>query len=907
MMMRTVGCLEVDTIVAFIEARMAPDGVEQMEAHLSGCASCRARLSLAIAASPVSRRARPTARQPERPAARVALARGTAIGRYTVLELLGRGGMGEVYAAYDPELDRKVALKILHAGEAAGDERRRGRLLHEAKAIAKLHHPNVVVVHDAGTVDDRVFLAMEHVDGRTLAAWLAEPPRARREMLDVFIAAGRGLAAAHAAGLVHRDFKPQNVMVGHDGDVRVMDFGLARAIGAEPDASETTAAPAGTTEAEAPAPLPLTRTGELVGTPLYMAPEQFRAQRTDARTDQFSFCVALYQALHGAHPFASSELGELMAAVTEGRVQPPPARSPVPPRLRRILLRGLAADPAARWPSMDALISALSYDPARSRKRWLVGAAVVVLVAGGIAALRAPRRGESLCRGGPDRLAEAWELPGGAGAAHPRRDALRAAFVKTGGGSAAETWERTAHIIDGYVGEWLRMYGDACAATQIRGDQSTQVLDLRMGCLSDRLAHVKALADVFAGANTAVVENAVPAASVLPPLDRCADVQQLQAAVPLPDDPEVRARVEALKRDLAHVRALGDSGQCAAAATVGRDLVASAEKVGYLPLLAESLNAAATRSGSECMRAEEMIAMNRRAALAGLASHDDEAAAEGAIIAAHILADRTSQIGEARTWIDLADAILRGMSRPPWTLESWHLKALASVRQKEGDVAGALEASRGAGVLIEKNEGVENLEYAILLSNIGVIFAGQKRFAEALPYYRQTEQITLRAVGEHVFVATALVNQAEALIGLGRYEEARAAASRAFEIYRRADSAPPYQALATTMLGEALSGLGRMTESAAALEKAVTMFGGDRSLYAYEARFALARSLWSRPEAHERALALAREARDGYQQAPDGKAEAAEVASWLDAHKSGRATGSGRRRCRSRPSSRGSP
>jgi len=888
MMVRTVGCLEVDMIVAFIEARMTPDGVKQMEAHVSSCAACRERLSLAIAASPISRRIGGPAPPQKSVAERVALARGTAIGRYTVLELLGRGGMGEVYAAYDPELDRKVALKILHTGEAAGDERSRGRLLHEAKAIAKLHHPNVVVVHDAGTVDDRVFLAMEYVDGQTLAAWLAERPRARREILDVFVAAGRGLAAAHAAGLVHRDFKPQNVMVGHDGDVRVRDFGLARAIDAEPDAPAPTAAPVLTAEGEARAALPLTRTGELVGTPLYMAPEQFRAQRTDARTDQFSFCVALYQALYGAHPFASSGLGELMAAVTEGRVQPPPAKSAVPPRLRRILLRGLAADPATRWPSMDVLISALSHDPARLRKRWLVGAAAVVLVAGGVAALRAPRRGESLCRGGPDRLAEAWELPGGAAAAYPRRDATRAAFAATGLGSAAETWDRAARIVDKYAGDWLRMYGDACEATHIRGDQSTQVLDLRMSCLSDRLAHVKALADVFAGANTAVVANAVGAASVLPSLDRCADVEQLRAAVPLPDDPAVRARVGVLKRELAHVRALGESGQCAAAATAGHDLVASAEKVGYLPLLAESLNAMSSRSGSECLGAEEMIPMSERAALAGLTSHDEEAAAEGAIMAAHMLADRTSKIGEARVWIDLSDAILRGMSHPPWTLESWHLKALAEVRQKEGDIAGALEACRKAGLLIEKNEGTENLEYAILVSNMGVILAAQKRFAEALPYYRQTEQITRRAVGEHVFLATTLFNQAEALIGLGRYEEARAAASRAFEIYGRADAAPFYRGLALTMLGEALSGLGRTTESTATLEKALTMFGAGRSLFAYEARFALARSLWSRPEDHAHALALAHESRDGYQQLSDGRAQAAEVASWLATREGGR-------------------
>jgi tetratricopeptide (TPR) repeat protein len=757
-------------------------------------------------------------------------------------------------------------------------------LLREAKAIAKLRHPNVVVVHDAGTVDDRVFLAMEYVDGQTLAAWLAECPRARREILAVFAAAARGLAAAHAAGLVHRDFKPQNVMVGRDGDVRVMDFGLARAIDAEPDAQTVTPAAPADTDATLAA-VQLTRTGELLGTPLYMAPEQFRAQRTDARTDQFSFCVALYQALYGAHPFASGGLGELMAAVTEGRVQPPPAKSAVPPWLRRVLLRGLAADPAGRWPSMDALVAALSHDPARLRKRWLLGSAAVLLVAGGVWALRTPRRAESICRGGPNRLAKAWQLPGAASATDPRRNAMRAAFVKTGAAHADEAWDRAAGIIDRYGTSWLRMYGDACEATQVRGEQSTQVLDLRMSCLSDRLAHVKALADVFAGANAAVVENAVGAANALPPLDRCADVQLLRAVVPPPDDPKVRARVEVLKRDLAHVKALGDSGQCAVAAAAGRALVADAEKLDYLPLLAESLNAAASRAGPQCLPPQEMLAMGRRAALAGLASHDEEAAAEGALAATVVHADRTSELGEARIWLDVADAILRGMSHPPWSLESYYLEGLAVVREKEGDLDGAIETYQRAGAIIEKNEGGENAEYAIAMNNIGVMRAAQKRFAEALSYYRQAEQITVRVAGIHAFAGLTLGNQAEALNALTRYEEARVTAQRAFEIFRGEDSAPYYRAFALTELGEALNGLGRTAEAETELEKAAGLFGDDRSLYACEARFALARTLWAQPPKRPRARAVARAARDGYQRLSDGKSKAVEVATWLATHR----------------------
>jgi tetratricopeptide (TPR) repeat protein len=796
-----------------------------------------------------------------------------------VVELVGRGGMGEVYAAYDPKLNRRIALKLLD--ERATSPRSVVRFSREAQSIARLSHPNVVAIYDTGTVDDRVFLAMEYVDGQTLAVWLASRPRTWREILDVFSAAGRGLAAAHAAGLVHRDFKPQNVMVGRDGVVRVMDFGLARAIDAEPDLAENASAAITDIGSAEAAPVPLTRTGELLGTPLYMAPEQFRARRTDARTDQFSFCVALYEALHGTHPFPTAALGELMAAVTEGRVQAPATKSAVPPWLRRILLRGLASDPAGRWPSMDALIAALSHDPARARNRWLLGVAATALVACGFWASRAPRRVESVCRGGPARLAEAWELPGDDASAHPRRDATRAAFAKTGEPKADETWDRASRIIDKYANGWLRMYGDACEATHVRGEQSTEVLDLRMNCLTDRLNRVKALADIFGEANTNVVENAVGAAGAMPPLDRCADIQQLRAAVPLPEDPKLRARVEVLKLDLAHVQALGDSGQCTAAAAAGGELIASAGKLGYQPLLAESLNAVASRAGLECLPPGEELAMARRAALVGIASHEEEAAAEGALTVALAETDRTSQLNDAQVWIDLADAILAAMSHPPWTLRAWYLEALAALREKQGDLAAAIESCQSARQLIEKNEGTENVHYAKVLNNIGVALGDQKRWTEALSYFRQAYEIGARVSGKHAFAAFSLCNQAEMLNELGRYEEARVAAEGSFEVFGRESSAPYYRASALTQLGEALTGLRRTTEARAALERAIDLFG-DGSLSASDARFALARTLWSsQPPNRARSLALAHEARDDYQRLPDGKAKAAKASAWL--------------------------
>ena len=236
------------------------------------------------------------------------LPRGASIGRYVVIDRIGEGGMGVVYAAYDPELDRRVAIKLLQASER-GDRSTEGRarLLREAQAIARIAHPNVVGVHDVGTFGDGIFVAMEYVEGTTLRAWLAERPRAAREILAMFLQAGRGLAAAHAKGLVHRDFKPDNVIVGNDSRARVLDFGLAQAVaGSEAFAQSRVVPPSAESGPSLSLETPLTQTGVLMGTPLYMAPEQFLGKKTDSRTDQYSFCCALLEALWGEHPIAAS-------------------------------------------------------------------------------------------------------------------------------------------------------------------------------------------------------------------------------------------------------------------------------------------------------------------------------------------------------------------------------------------------------------------------------------------------------------------------------------------------------------------------------------------------------------------------------------------------------------------------
>ncbi len=357
------GCLDDETVVGFVDGTLAPDAVATVETHINGCADCRAVVAQAAQFVRPDEAATPAS----------ALAAGMTISRYVIRGPLGAGSAGVVYAAYDPKLRRPVAVKILVSGGERGSSGYAVRkdLLHEAQAMARLSHPNVVNVHDAGGLGDDLFLVMEYVEGQTLTRWLAERPRRWQDVLRAFLDAGRGLEAAHAAGLIHRDFKPDNVLVATDGRVRVTDFGLAKL--ARPSAST---------------PAPVLIDGEstgtaLAGTPAFMAPEQFNGAPADARSDQFSFCVSLFVALFGNHPFGTPRW---MKENLPPQVPPPPARSPVPPRLFALLVRGLDPDRERRYPSMTELLAALEAVLRRRRVfvAWAVASTILAAAAGGM-------------------------------------------------------------------------------------------------------------------------------------------------------------------------------------------------------------------------------------------------------------------------------------------------------------------------------------------------------------------------------------------------------------------------------------------------------------------------------------------------------------------------------------------
>ncbi|WNG53475.1 protein kinase [Archangium gephyra] len=362
------GCPDENVLAGFASGALSHEDTPRLEQHLDGCAACRALVAaVAAEASRPGDSHAPTCLDtgvptlPMHPGA-PSLEPGSHVGRYLIEGLLGEGGMGVVYAARDPALGRTVALKLLRPG--GGGEEGRARLVREAQAMARLSHPNVLPLFELGTEGGSVFLAMERVEGPTLAGWLRERERPWREVLTLFLQAGEGLAAAHRAGLVHRDFKPANVLVGADGRPRVTDFGLVRHE-ATADAAPPGDAGAGDT-GEA-----LTRAGAAPGTPAYMSPEQLAGREVDARGDQFSFCVALHEALYGIRPFDARARG----GARWSRV-PVPRGPRLPRSVRAAMERGLSLSPEARFPSMDALLVALAPP---SGPRWLP---VVTVVAG---------------------------------------------------------------------------------------------------------------------------------------------------------------------------------------------------------------------------------------------------------------------------------------------------------------------------------------------------------------------------------------------------------------------------------------------------------------------------------------------------------------------------------------------
>ncbi len=761
------------------------------------------------------------------------LSQGTAFGRYLVVRKLGQGGMGVVYLAYDPELDRGVALKVLQPGARAADrEQARGRLVREAQAMARLSHPNVVPVYDVGAVGERVFVAMEHVDGLTLGAWLRQAQPAWPRVLEAMIGAGRGLAAAHDAGIVHRDFKPDNVMIDAQGRPRVMDFGLARAaeddagvptqreaitgahasVGAseEPGASSSGS---GSLSGSSAAMGSLTRTGFVLGTPAYMAPEQHFGAPPEPASDQFGFCVALYEALYGERPFAGATPTEVVQAAMARAVRPAPASSRVPGWLRRVVLRGLSPQPHERWPSMHALLDELVARP-RDASRVRAGLATLGLlaaVAGGSAWLQAGG-GDDPCGGGEEALASAWD--------EARAQAVHDAFTATGLAFADEAAGQAVAGVDAWGARWVAGHRDACEATHVRREQSGAGLDLRMRCLQDRRRALGALVGVLTSADAGTVESAAQSVAGLPEPAACADLEVLAAGVPRPDDPAARERVEEIMAVLERVDALLvaarfgearealDGARTAAAglehAPVEVELGAREgrllEAEGKLDDAVGVLEQALWRAESLGMDALEASLATDLVWLDGVERNRHERGEAWATLAAAKQA-RVGASPEPRARLlrwrgDLADAQGR------YDEASQHYEAALSLLQAEDD---------------------RSVAYLHALGDFGKTHFRAGRLSQAAEAFERAAVLAEAVLGPwHPDVAKLRGNSASALHGLGEHAKARAAFE---DVLRRLEAAygPDHLAVATvlTNLGNAYYRTDDLDAAVAAARRAI--------------------------------------------------------------------------------------
>ncbi|HXU71221.1 MAG TPA: serine/threonine-protein kinase [Polyangia bacterium] len=618
------------------------------------------------------------------PAGDVGLRPGDRIGRYVLISSVGQGGMGVVFLAYDPELDRKVALKLLRIGKLGATGKQ--RLLREAQALARLSHPNVVPVYDVGTLDQQAFVAMEYVEGQTLKRWL-KTPRPWREVVAVMKDAGRGLAAAHAAGLVHRDFKPDNVLIGVDGRVRVVDFGLAREV-------EDLSNPSGVTPADRPDGRPVrfpklsmeitserprdshhslsqvTRADQIIGTPAYMAPEQVVNRACDDRADQFSFGVTFYEALYRQRPYDTTDTidGEALVTIAAKRTgaprsiaAEPPRGSDVPSWVQKIVMRALSHDPIHRFPTMDALLAALDKDPALARRRVFTAVAmIVVLGLGAVGFVRGQAAKRRMCEGALDEVHKAWSPE--------TRERVRLAFAKTNLSYADLAATTVGKLLDQFAVDWSNQYKDACEATRVRGEVSEDVLDLRMACLDDRLKELSALASVMEHPDNDTVQEAPRAARALSPVTECADIAALKAETPRPRDEHQAKRVDELKRRLAAMQAQHAVGKNLEALKLGEPLLVDARAVGWQPLVAE-VELWIGRAGADQGDDKKSIPGFKEAFAAALAGRDDKTLKEAAARLAQEYIYK-NQMSDFDYWEEVARAALtRGTPDPH--LESW--------------------------------------------------------------------------------------------------------------------------------------------------------------------------------------------------------------------------------------------
>ncbi|MCH9687743.1 MAG: tetratricopeptide repeat protein [Deltaproteobacteria bacterium] len=770
------------------------------------------------------------------------------VGRYPILSRLGQGGMGVVYSAYDEDLDRKVAVKVVLGSRESSTAH--DRMRREAQAMARLSHPNIVSVHEVGEHQGQVYIAMEFVRGHSLDVWAREHARGWAEIVAVYRLAGRGLQAAHEVDLVHRDFKPHNVMVGDNGDVKVLDFGLAR------DERSFTRELLSPTEASSLLDRPLTRTGAMVGTPAYMAPEQHLGEPATAYSDQFSFCVSLFHSLHGEYPFEGTSLYELVDSICEGRFRSMDDGR-VPGWVQRVLQHGLSQDPAQRFPSMAQLLDALGRDPhARRRRRVVLGGAIALVFAGGVGVSQLAQAPDDACPDAQLELGGVWDSA--------RRDGIATAMRRVGSPQAEPTWTRVEPALDGYADAWVDARREACE--DHRAHRSSDLLhDRTVACLSRSRAGLQALTEALQVPDDDTLDKAVAAVAGLPPLSRCRDADALLAEV-TPPPAGVAEEVAQLRQQLSAAASLENLGRLPESLASAHQVLGRAVELDYGPL-----------------RAEALLRLGSAQLTAGQATEADDNLGEATWLAVEV--DHEAIAAEAAARRIYARSELLGkpaeaMVEVPWA------RALA---QRVGDArliglmlnnAGAVALRTGppeqALALFERALEVKRAalpstdpELALTLAAIGRVQYEHGKSTEAVATLRQAASDLEQALGSHHpqrgLVATML---GSALIEQGRYEDARAELELAEAIVeQRGPSSTMAQYYVWWAQGELALARHRWAEADRHLQQAraiaVSQVGADHPMLGdvFSGRATAAAGRGD----HEQALALARQAVEHYE------------------------------------------
>ena len=826
-----MSCLSEEQVLALLDGALDPAARAEVDEHLAGCSRC-ARL---VAASSEGVAADPD---------------GETVGRYQIEGPLAAGGMGIVYAARDPDLHRRVAIKLLRPGLDAGAEGQE-RVLREARAMARLSHPNVVAIYDVGTFRGQVFIAMELVEGVTLSQWLAQARRTPRQIISVFAQAGRGLSAAHEAGLVHRDFKPDNVLVAGEPPawrICVTDFGLARE--AEAHAADGPVPPAASRPAEAAGSAP-------AGTPPYMSPEQLAGAPASATSDLFAFCVALWEALYGARPFAGRSPEELSAAMHTAP-RPPRTAGRVPARVRALLLRGLGRDPAQRPASMAEVVAVL--DPPRrlvSGRALAVAAALALLAVAGAGVIRA-----HLCDGGDGAIAAAW---------NPRsREAVRSSLTASGQPGAVEIFAAVAATLDRFAADWRAQRRDACEATRLRREQSNELLEGRNHCLDLKAAEFSGLVDVLAQADKEIASSALRAAEALSDVGACSAAHVSRARVPVAGEKQA-AEVHAIERDLAQTVVLTLAGRTREGLQKIEPLVARADSAGYAPIRSEVLYqearlrystgdpAGAVRSAREALRAAEEGRDEWLASLAWNwlsvgelslghvdAAEEDLSHSESLLRTAldapgdeplrdrqlyRLFTQRGSICQAQGKLAEAADAFGRALaiaerSGPRSRSAAMSIYSLGTVEQKQGKWDEALQHYQRSLALLEQLVGPSHFDVTLPLSGVAAWMNNAGRSAEALALQRRIAGIVEESLGQdNLRTVPYLNNLCESLGSAGQADEAVATCQRALAIREAAlgrDS--PGVALVLDTLGVVLRERGDARAAVSYLSRAVAIW-----------------------------------------------------------------------------------